>query len=124
MEFPGPSRVALALGISLVAKCRALALNSDQVSRLRGRAVQQTSQLERVWDVLFWEEGPTIGFHPTFSGITAMPSHFKKCAILTGRPIQAWCNLARWPKEPLPHSSFCSSGLKELCDCLMAPLVA
>jgi hypothetical protein len=26
-------------------------------------------------------------------------SHFKKCAILTRRPIQAWCNLARWPKE-------------------------
>ena len=56
VEFPGPSRVALALGISLVAKYRALALNSDQVNRLRGRAVQQTSQLESVWDVLFWKE--------------------------------------------------------------------
>jgi len=56
-------------------------------SRLRGRAVQQTSQLERVWGVLF---GAKVynRVSPTSSGITPMPRIFKKCAMLSRLPMR------------------------------------
>src|SRR5438067_357154 len=68
------------------------------VSRLRGRAVQQTSQLERVWGVLFWEEGLQSGL-PNLLWHHRDAPNCKKMYNFEQTPDTAWCNLARWPKE-------------------------
>ena len=86
------------------------------MNRLRGRAVQQTSQLERVWGVSFWVEGrPKIGSHQRPLASPRCP-HVQKCAILSRHPTPGWSRLTSWPKETyaaLPHAFVCSSGLKE-----------
>ena len=62
-------------------------------SRLRGRAVQQTSQLERVWGVLFWGEGIQSGLtNPLWHYLDA--PHFQEMCNVEQTPNTAWCKLA------------------------------
>ena len=91
-QMSSPTQANIFRNCSILNRRSIASVGMISASRLRGRAVQQTSQLERVWGVLFWEEGLKL-VSPTSSGITSMPRIFKTMCNVEQTPNTAWCRL-------------------------------